>query len=318
MVVGSLHCVPLSIVFFDMEDSVSKDPWFEEDWEEAKRYGAEGDDTKEQQERRGISRRTCLKVLGIGALGTALGYQQWQIQELKNAQHQDGVPEVVRKVAPSTAIVARSRMNADGKTYDGGGSGFFIRDASGEAHLLTNTHVIWPQGFQRETDDHGECLIAPFGAQGEFSAKVAQLPDGREATAPSLFHDITMLEVPPEVSVPRLLGLKLRNLQSRPLNPGEKVVIVGSPFALEGSVTTGVVSAVQRSGAMGSPTIPFIQIDAAAHPGSSGSPVVDMRGEIVGVVSAVYPFNGSYAENVVFALRSDALEAVLREWGIEV
>lgn len=305
----------LSVVFFDMEDPMQEEVWFEEMPEE--RANHEGGGSDEEKSQKGISRRTWMKIFGVGALGTALGYQQWQIQELKNAQHQDSVPEVVRKVAPSTATVMRLRMNSDGKIYDGGGSGFFIRDASGQRHLLTNTHVIWPQGFTREADDHGECLIAPYGANGEFSAKVALLPDGREATVPSVFHDITMLEVPPEVSIPRQLGLTLRDLQSRPLSLGEKVIIIGSPFALEGSVTTGVVSAVRRSGAMGNPLIPFIQIDAAAHPGSSGSPVVDMQGEVVGLANAVYPFNGSYAENVVFALRSDALQEALQGWNID-
>lgn len=298
-----------------MEDPMQEEVWFEEVPEE--RANHEGGGSDEEKSQKGISRRTWMKIFGVGALGTALGYQQWQIQELKNAQHQDSVPEVVRKVAPSTATVMRLRMNADGKIYNGAGSGFFIRDASGQRHLLTNTHVIWPPGFTREADDHGECFVAPYGTQGGFPAKVAVLPDGREATVPSVLHDVTMLEVPSDVSVPQQLGLKLRDLQSRPLNPGEKVILVGSPFALGGSVTTGVISAVHRMDPMADPTIPFIQIDAAAHPGSSGSPVVDMRGEVVGMVKAVYLFGGLYAENVVFALRSDALQEALKGWNID-
>lgn len=312
---NTLHCIFLSVVFFDMEDPIQEEVWFEEVPEERANHGGEGSD--EEKSHTGISRRTWMKILGVGALGTALGYQQWQIQELKNAQHQDSVPEVVRKVASSTATVVRFRINADGKIYNVGGSGFFIRDTSGQRHLLVNTHVIWPPGFTREADDHGECFVAPYGTQGDFLAKVSVLPDGREATVPSVLHDVTMLEVPSEVSVPQQLGLKLRDIGSRPLSLGEKIVIVGSPFTLEGSVTTGVVSAVQRSGAMGNPLIPFIQIDAAAHPGSSGSPVVDMRGEVIGMVKAVYPFGGLYAENVVFALRSDALQEALRGWNID-
>lgn len=314
MVMNTLHCVFLSVVFFDMEDPMQEEVWFEEVPEERANHEEESSEEKSPTK---ISRRTWMKILGVGALGTAFGYQQWQIQELKNAQHQDSVPEVARKVAPSTATVMRLRMNSDGKIYNGSGSGFFIRDASGQRHLMTNTHVIWPQGFTREIDDHGECFVAPYGAQGDFLAKVALLSDGREATVPSVLHDVTILEVPSEVPIPRQLGLTLRDLESHPLNLGEKVVIVGSPFALEGSVTTGVISAVHRSGAMGNPLIPFIQIDAAAHPGSSGSPVVDMQGEVVGIVKAVYPFNGSYAENVVFALRSDALQEALRGWNID-
>lgn len=314
----TLHCIPLSIVFFDMGDPISENAWFGEDPGETKRYGEEGDAPKEQQEPKGISRRTCLKVIGIGALGTALGYQQWQIQELKNAQHQDGVPEVVEKVASSTVSIMRFYLGSDGIPQDSSGSGFFIRDASGGTHLLTKTHIIWPHEGKRDESDHGECIVAPHGGHGEFLAKVTTLPDGREATRSPSSYDMTLLEVPADVTVPHGLGLKIRDLTEHPLKEGEKVVVIGSPFALDGSVTTGVVSAHERSHVVNGTMIPFVQIDAAAHPGSSGSPVVDMRGELIGIVKAVYPFAGSYAETVVFALRADAIEEVLREWGIEV
>ena len=302
-----------------MEDPTQDNIWFEEDPEGRARDDEEKNVKESVQEQGRISRRTLLKVLGVGALGTAFGYQQWRIEKLQHAIHQDGVPEVVQKVAPSTAMIMRLQEDADGLPHESSGSGFFVRDSSRQLHLLTKTHVIWPPRLVRRAEDRGECIIIPYGETGrEFLAEVARLPNGQDATVTSLLHDMTMLKIPDEVVVPHQVGLKLRDLASRPLELGEKVAIVGAPFALEGSVTTGIVSAVQRAGAIGNPLIPYIQIDAAAHPGSSGSPVVDMQGEVIGVVKAVYPFNGSYAENVVFALRVDALEEILKGWGIEV
>ena len=75
------------------------------------------------------------------------------------------------------------------------------------------------------------------------------------------------------------------------LKVGEWVMAIGSPFGLENSVTAGIVSAKQRDTG---DYLPFIQTDVAINPGNSGGPLINMRGEVVGVNSQIYSRSGGY------------------------
>lgn len=101
---------------------------------------------------------------------------------------------------------------------------------------------------------------------------------------------------------------------SERLKPGDWVAAIGAPFGFHGSVTTGVVSAVDRFiGGVGE--IPFIQTDVAVNPGSSGGPLFDSRGEVVGINSMIYSGSGgfmglSFAVPINLAMRiADRLRA---------
>jgi serine protease Do len=81
---------------------------------------------------------------------------------------------------------------------------------------------------------------------------------------------------------------------------GEWVMAIGSPFGFESTVTAGVISATRRS-LPGDSSVPFIQTDAAINPGNSGGPLINMRGEVVGINSQIYSRSGGY-QGLSFAI----------------
>jgi serine protease Do len=147
------------------------------------------------------------------------------------------------------------------------GSGFVI-DESG--YIITNAHLV---------------------ENAEQQEIVARLADGREFDARLIgfdpVSDIALLKV--EAS-----GLpKVRIGDPAELRPGEWVAAIGSPFGLERSVTAGIVSAIGRTLPEES-FVPFIQTDVAVNPGNSGGPLFNLRGEVIGVNSAIYTETGGY------------------------
>lgn len=164
---------------------------------------------------------------------------------------QDYLPELVRRVKPSA--VAIETFDASGKNISRG-SGFFI----GPDRIVTNRHVI------------------------ERSNRVdVHLNNGRKFTANGILAvdgegDLALIQV----SVPPDLAIPLRIIDAAP-EEGESIVVIGNPFGLEGSVSNGIVSAVREIPGYGK----IIQITAPISPGSSGSPVVNMRGEVIGVAT---------------------------------
>lgn len=154
----------------------------------------------------------------------------------------------------------------------GTGSGFIWDDAG---HVVTNFHVI----------------------QGASEATV-KLADGRDYQAAlvgaSPAHDIAVLKIgigfkrPPAVPVGTSADLKV----------GQKVFAIGNPFGLDWTLTTGIVSALDRSlpGEAGGPAIDhLVQTDAAINPGNSGGALVNAQGELVGINSMLYSQTGSYS-----------------------
>ncbi len=159
----------------------------------------------------------------------------------------------------------------------GEGSGFIV---SPDGYILTNAHVI-----EKATDVR------------------VRLPDRREFTGKVIGSDART-----DVAV---LKIDARNLptvktgDSQRLRPGEWVVAIGSPFGLENSVTAGVVSAKSRALGPQNGIVPFIQTDVAVNPGNSGGPLFNLRGEVVGINSAIFSGSGGY-QGVSFATPIDA------------
>jgi serine protease Do len=154
------------------------------------------------------------------------------------------------------------------------GTGFVI---SGDGYVLTNHHVV---------EDASE-IIVHLSDRRELTAKVV-------GTDPS--SDIALLKVE-ATSLPVLaIG------DSRTLKPGQWVLAIGSPFGFDHSVTAGVVSGLGRPSIDGSQRyVPFIQTDVAINRGNSGGPLLNTRGEVVGVNSQIFSNSGGYM-GVSFAI----------------
>ncbi len=155
----------------------------------------------------------------------------------------------------------------------GVGSGFVV-DTAG--HVLTNAHVV---------ADADEVLVRLADSKREYKAKVV----GSDRQT-----DVALLKV----DAPGLPAAPLGD--SSRLAAGEWVAAIGSPFGFANTITAGIVSATER--ALPDETyVPFIQTDVAVNPGNSGGPLLDLRGEVVGINSQIYSRTGGYM-GVSFAI----------------
>ena len=182
---------------------------------------------------------------------------------------QDALPELVRRIKPSA--VAIETFDAHSAKLSRG-SGFFI-DVD---RVVTNRHVI----------------EGAFRAEVHSSAGSIYLVKG--VLAVDAEGDIAVLKVEAPANQVRPLALDRTSPQE-----GESVVVIGNPFGLEGSVTNGIVSAVRDIPTFGR----IIQITAPISPGSSGSPVVNMQGQVIGV--ATLQITGGQSVN--FAIPSERI-----------
>jgi putative serine protease PepD len=175
------------------------------------------------------------------------------------------VQDVADSVLPSVV-----KINVRGAQGVGSGSGIIL---SSDGEILTNNHVV-------EVAAEGGSISVNFN-------------DGSAARAEIVGTDpVTDLAV---IKAQDVSGLTPATLgESGNLDVGEEVIAIGSPFGLEATVTSGIVSALNRPVSVGSAdpasmetTYPAIQTDAAINPGNSGGPLVNMHGEVIGVNSSI-------------------------------
>jgi putative serine protease PepD len=174
------------------------------------------------------------------------------------------IEKVAQAVLPSVVMI-----NVSGPSGSGSGSGIIL---SGDGKILTNNHVA-----------------SLAGKSGELSVS---FNDGSHAPARILGTDpLTDTAV---IQAENVSGLTPATIgHSSSLQVGQGVVAIGSPFGLDATVTSGIVSALNRpvnvgTVSQGNPTVyPAIQTDAAINPGNSGGPLVNLDGEVVGIDSAI-------------------------------
>ena len=177
------------------------------------------------------------------------------------------LPEIVKRIQPSTVVVLIYDENGKAKSQ---GSGFFV---SKTGHIITNRHVL-----------EGASRAEIKTAQGRIYPITHIVAEDKEGDLVQALVDIKAESVQP---------LKLSN--SVPL-VGERIVVIGNPLGLEGTVSDGIVSAVRDIPAFGK----IIQLSAPISPGSSGSPVVDMKGQVIGIAT----FQMAEGQNLNFAIPS--------------
>jgi Do/DeqQ family serine protease len=165
------------------------------------------------------------------------------------------------------------------------GSGVIV-DAQ-QGYVLTNQHVI---------DGADEIRVT--------------LQDGRDFSATLLGQDpemdIAVLQIPAD----NLSALKLGDSQA--LKVGDFVVAIGSPFGLNQTVTSGIVSALGRSGLGIEGYESFIQTDASINPGNSGGPLVNLRGELIGINTAILAPGGGNV-GIGFAIPANIVRSIMRQ-----
>jgi putative serine protease PepD len=223
----------------------------------------------------------ALVVGGAAGLGGAAAWDEWgssgpdstvgteptgsPVVASSDSPAPDGsVEAVAAEVLPSVV-----KINVAGPQGTGSGSGIVL---SSDGEILTNEHVVAGAG------DGAEISVS-FNDGSRAAASVVGT-DPLTDTAVIKAEDVEGL-------TPATIG------QSGALDVGQDVVAIGSPFGLESTVTSGIVSALDRPVSVGqddegnSTTYPAIQTDAAINPGNSGGPLVNMAGEVVGINSSI-------------------------------
>ncbi|MCM8814628.1 MAG: DegQ family serine endoprotease [Candidatus Omnitrophica bacterium] len=171
------------------------------------------------------------------------------------------------------------------KKQEGLGSGFIV-DPDG--YILTNNHVI--QGVDK-------ILVKLMDSEKKYEAKIV----GTDSRT-----DLALIKIDANRRLPTVvLG------DSDSIEIGEWAIAIGNPMGLEETVTVGVISAKGRSVLGTSPYEDFIQTDAAINPGNSGGPLVNIKGEVIGINTAIIaPY---MAQNIGFAIPINIAKKVFRE-----
>lgn len=235
---------------------------------------------KNKGNRNGMSKTIALALI-VGILGGAVGGGATYFA-MKNSSTQNNVTpnpatfagdentalnptQAFEKVAPAVVIVsAKGTVNYGGfipKEVEGIGSGFIINE---EGYILTNYHVV--EGAQEVT--------VTLSSKEEVKAKIINYDQAQ---------DIAMLKITDEtVKVPAVVELG----DSDALRPGEQVIAIGTPLSKDFSqtLTGGLVSGINRNvETSNGVTLNLIQTDTAINPGNSGGPLVNTKGEVIGI-----------------------------------
>ena len=247
---------------------------------------------------------TFRRVLAIAAVALVALYGLGQLQRWINTSY-DARPvtargdladfektsmEVFRNASPSVAYISTLRQHRDifggGSVTAGAGSGF-VWDKAG--HILTNAHVV------RGADE----VYVRFGSDRPVLAKVV-------GVAPEYDLAVLRVDAPFIGAAPLPLG------SSSDLSVGQQVYAIGSPFGLDRTLTTGVISATDRTlpTEEGQEISGVIQTDAAINPGNSGGPLLDSAGRLIGVNTAIASNTGSYS-GIGLAIPVDTVNRVV-------
>jgi len=198
-----------------------------------------------------------------------------------------------QRVSPAVVNIDVSVDHADQGLVDFGSGSGFIYDTEG--HIVTNNHVIESADDLRVTFADGSVLPA-------------------EVVGRDVYSDLAVIRVnPPEGS--ELVTVELGD--SDLLQVGQRVIAIGNPFGLTGTMTVGIISALGRNldttlsaqgGAFSNPMI--IQTDAAINPGNSGGPLLDSRGRVIGVNTAIRSTTGT-SMGVGFAVPVNTVKRIV-------
>jgi S1-C subfamily serine protease len=192
---------------------------------------------------------------------------------------------IYARVSPSVVFIQTS--GEGGFLEEGAGSGF-IYDREG--HIVTNNHLV---------EGRSDILVT--------LADETIVPAAVRGADPGSDLAVLQVDLPPEQLPPVELG------DSRSLQAGQRAIVIGNPFGLERTVTTGVISSLRRTLDRRDSDFriaELIQTDAAINPGNSGGPVLDSKGRVIGVSTAIFTRTGS-SSGVGLAVPVDMVKRVV-------
>lgn len=216
-------------------------------------------------------------------LTEAAGPQTFDSEEQINIEvYKKGIPAVVN--ITSTAVSFDFFWGA--VPQEGQGSGFIIDK---EGHILTNYHVI-EGARQVEVTLHNK---------KKYPAEVI----GRDRS-----HDLAVIQIKAPGLSPAVLG------DSKDLVVGQKVYAIGNPFGLSGTMTRGIISSLRPiRNPEGAYIDEAIQTDAAINPGNSGGPLLNSRGEVIGINSLIATGGSNQSAGIGFAIPINTAKAVISD-----
>jgi S1-C subfamily serine protease len=231
-------------------------------------------------------KRSLIMILGLALLLISTA-------GLAQAQDPLPLPQLYQQASPSVVLIEVTRQGNGFAAGGGIGSGF-VYDTQG--HIITNYHVV---------DDAAIITISFFDGSFARAQVVGLDPDS----------DLAVIKIEEE----DMKGLNLQPIalgDSKALLVGEEVVAIGNPFGQTWTMTTGIVSAIGRTNPSltGFSIAQMIQTDAAINPGNSGGPLLNRRGEVVGV-NAMLLNSGAEAssDGVGFAIPVNTVKRVVPE-----
>jgi len=198
---------------------------------------------------------------------------------------------VYRKALPSVVNITSTAVAFDffnrPVPQQGQGSGFIL-DKQG--HILTNNHVI----------DNAQRVEVTLADKHKYKATVVGVDKQ---------HDLALLLI----NAPNLTPATLA--ESGGLVVGQRVYAIGNPFGLSGTMTRGIISAIRSIGVQGgAPIEDAIQTDAAVNPGNSGGPLLNSRGEVIGVTTLIASAGADQSAGIGFAIPINTAKAVLDDF----
>jgi S1-C subfamily serine protease len=199
---------------------------------------------------------------------------------------------VYKKALPSVVNILSTAVAFDffygAVPQQGQGSGFIL-DKQG--HILTNNHVI----------DNAQKVEVTLSDKHKYKATVVGVDKG---------HDLALLQIS---NAPDLQPATLS--ESTSLTVGQRVYAIGNPFGLSGTMTRGIISAIRSlRGPGNSPIEDAIQTDAAVNPGNSGGPLLNSRGEVIGITTLIANNGADQSSGIGFAIPINTAKAVIADF----
>jgi S1-C subfamily serine protease len=227
-------------------------------------------------------------VIGDPLSNSPLSLTEAQAEPAYDSEEQENI-SVYKRDLPSVVNITSTQVAFDfffrPVPQQGQGSGFILDKAG---HILTNYHVI-----------------------ADANRIEVTLSDKRKVKAQVIgsdkWHDLALLQINAPNLQPAILS------DSRQLVVGQKVYAIGNPFGLSGTMTRGIISSIRSiHGPQGNPIEDAIQTDAAINPGNSGGPLLNSRGEVIGINTLIISPNGAdQSSGIGFAIPINTAKAVL-------